>query len=86
MTVAPDSYLKYCSQKLTAVTYTLNRDDRYPFSIQELQQMDELFSQLNVSEVQEYGPLLLGWGTLGCLISFLPTKDQITLVYCLFLF
>ena len=65
---------------LNCLKFTFYSQDRYPFSIQELQQMDEVFGQLNVSELQEYAPLLLGWGTFGCLVSFLPIKNQTTLV------
>lgn len=50
--------------------------DRHPFSAHDLQQIDGLFGGLNALEVQEYAPLLLGWGIFGCLLSFLPVSDK----------
>ncbi|KAI5080087.1 hypothetical protein GOP47_0005566 [Adiantum capillus-veneris] len=48
---------------------------RHPFAVSDLQQIDGLLGELNASEVQDYAPLLLGWGIFGCLVSFLPMSD-----------
>ncbi|MCO5606557.1 hypothetical protein L7F22_060745 [Adiantum nelumboides] len=46
--------------------------DRHPFSVPDLLPIDGLLVEINALEVQDYAPLLLGWGIFGCLVSFLP--------------
>ena len=50
----------------------LNSQGGHTFSVAEVQELDSMIGNLNTSETPEYAPLLLGWATFLCLISFLP--------------
>ncbi|KAG0574974.1 hypothetical protein KC19_VG307200 [Ceratodon purpureus] len=47
----------------------------HTFSVAEVHELDSMIDNLDTSEVPEYAPLLLGWATFLCLVSFLPAND-----------
>ncbi|XP_024375793.1 uncharacterized protein [Physcomitrium patens] len=48
----------------------------HTFSVAEVQELDGIIGNLDTSEAPEYAPLLLGWATFLCLVSFLPVSGD----------
>ncbi|XP_031130365.1 uncharacterized protein LOC116032104 [Ipomoea triloba] len=46
------------------------------FSLNDVQEIDALVSNLNVFEKKEAGPLILAWAVFLCLVSSLPEKEE----------
>jgi hypothetical protein len=65
-------WLQYCTKIDSGV---LNSLGGHTFSVAEVQELDSVIGNLDTSEIPEYAPLLLGWATFLCLVSFLPAHD-----------